>query len=63
MDRLLTLEPRDLELLIGTDPAELLGRIMRLNRTPRYHNTLNAVEVLQRLLELQRERSTISVRK
>jgi hypothetical protein len=55
MNALLIIEPRDLELLLNTDPGELLGRIMRMNRTPRYHNSLNAVEVMQRLLDLRQE--------
>jgi hypothetical protein len=55
MNALLVLDPCDLESLLATDPAELLGRIMRLNRTPRYHNTLNAVDVFQRLIELQQQ--------
>ena len=48
------LDPRDLELLLATEPRELLGRIMRLNRSPRYNNSLNAVDVVQRILELNR---------
>lgn len=46
------LDKRDLESLLATAPHELLGRIMRLNRSPRYRNSLNAVDVVQRILEL-----------
>jgi hypothetical protein len=53
MNALLVIEPRDLELLLATEPSELLGRIMRMNRTPRYHNSLNAVEVAQQVIELR----------
>jgi hypothetical protein len=55
MNGLLVIEPRDLELLLATDPAELLGRIMRMNRSPRYHNSLDAIDVMQRLQELRQE--------
>lgn len=55
MNALLVIEPRDLELLLNTDPGELLGRIMRLNRTPRYHNTLDAVRMMQQIMELRGE--------
>lgn len=53
MDPLRTLDPQDLLSLLAADPAELLGRILRLNRAPRYHNTLNAVVLACRLLELK----------
>ena len=55
MNGLLVIEPRDLELLLATEPTELLGRVMRMNRSPRYHNSLNAIDVVQRLIELKRE--------
>ena len=55
MNGLLVIEPRDLELLLATDPAELLGRIMRMNRSPRYHNTLDAIDVMQRVQELRQD--------
>ena len=54
MNGLLMIEPRDLELLLSTDVDELLGRIMRMNRSSRYHNSLNAIEVMQRIVELKR---------
>lgn len=52
MDQLLTLEPRDLELLKRTDARQLLGSIIRLNQD-RYHNSLNAIVLMGRLLELR----------
>ena len=55
MNGLLVIEPRDLELLLATDPAELLGRIMRMNRSPRYRNSLNAIDVMQRVHEIRQE--------
>lgn len=55
MNGLLVIEPRDLELLLATEPTELLGRIMRMNRSPRYHNSLDAIEVMHRLQELRQE--------
>lgn len=50
------LDPADLELLLRTDPHQLLGRIMELNRGPRYHNHLEAFALMMRLAELRRER-------
>ncbi len=49
---MLTLDPRDLELLKRTDARYLLGRIMRLNQD-RYHNSLNAIVLMGRLLEMR----------
>jgi hypothetical protein len=52
MDTLHLLRRSDLRKLMVAAPAELPGRILCLNRLPRYHNQLDAiaisVEVLQR---------------
>jgi len=53
MDQLLNLDPQDLELLLVTEPERLLGRIMELNRAPRYRNRLNAIVLLYRLVEMR----------
>lgn len=53
MDPLPTLEPRDLDMLLGVPAEELLGSIMRLNNGARYHGRLNAIELATRLLEMQ----------
>ncbi len=53
MDPLTTLEPRDLDQLLGSDPACIPGMIMRLNHAPRYHNHLDAIAITSRLLEMR----------
>ncbi|HEX2618407.1 MAG TPA: hypothetical protein VHL57_12750 [Flavobacteriales bacterium] len=50
------MDPADLELLLRTEPRQLLGRIMELNRGPRYHNQLDAFVLMMRVNELRRER-------
>lgn len=52
-DPTLAIDPRDLALLLTTEPGALLGRIMALNREPRYHNTLDAIRLAMRLMELR----------
>lgn len=49
-DMLALLEPQDLELLRSLPREELAGTIIRLNRTPRYHNGLDAVRLVHRLI-------------
>ncbi|HMC98033.1 MAG TPA: hypothetical protein VKG92_10275 [Flavobacteriales bacterium] len=53
MDQLLFLDPQDLQSLLATEPERLLGRIMELNRAPRYHNRLDAVALLSSLVEMR----------
>lgn len=48
------LRPEDLAALLVTEPGQVLGCVMRMNRTPYYHNTLNAVVVVNAILELRR---------
>lgn len=50
---LFALHPDDLEKLLSTAPQALPGAILRLNRDPRYHNTLNAVVIADLVQELQ----------
>ncbi len=52
MDPLLLIAPEDLRTLLDTGPVELIGAILRLNRS-KYNNTLNAVVVVSLLLDLQ----------
>ena len=54
-DPLSDLDPQDLGMLLAADPEKLIGLIMELNRAPRYHNRLNAIALLDQLLELRRE--------
>lgn len=51
MSRLIQLEPADLAMLLALSPTDRIGAIIRLNRTPRYANTLNVVEILVQLAE------------
>ncbi|MBK7944351.1 MAG: hypothetical protein IPJ85_03140 [Flavobacteriales bacterium] len=51
MKDLIQIEPADLAMLVALAPAERIGAIIRLNRTVRYANTLNAVEILVLLAE------------
>ena len=51
MNDLTHIESADLAMLVALAPAERLGAIIRLNRTVRYANTLNAVELLVQLAE------------
>jgi hypothetical protein len=48
---LMELDPRDLVYLLELAETERLGHIISLNRTPRYHNRLNAFALLERLME------------
>jgi hypothetical protein len=47
------IERRDLEWLLFSDPATLLGNIMQLNGLPRYHNRLDAIQLVVRIRELR----------
>lgn len=48
---LVHIDPTDLHELLATKPESLLGRIIELNQRKRYHNSLDAIALLQRLLE------------
>lgn len=48
---LVHIDPLDLHELLATRPERLLGRIIELNRGARYHNSLDAIGLMQRLLE------------
>lgn len=50
---LVHIDPTDLHELLATKPERLLGRIIELNQRTRYHNSLDAIGLLQRLLELR----------
>ena len=56
MDALKKVNIRDRKELLAASTDRLLGMIMRLNREPRYHNTLDAIALTSRLMEL-RERN------
>ena len=51
-DRLDHMEPQDRDLLLASDPEMWLGKIIELNREPRYHNRLDAIALLCNLNEL-----------
>lgn len=51
-DRLELMEARDREVLLASDPSLWLGKIIELNREPRYHNRLDAIALLSNLNEL-----------
>ncbi len=53
MDSLQLLEKPDLELLLTTSSEELLGRILLMNKADKYHNRLNAIELVARLMEIR----------
>jgi len=58
MDQLKRIDPRDLIMLLQCEPRQLLGRIVQLNRAPRYHNTLNAVVLAAEVTDLRGQRGS-----
>jgi hypothetical protein len=52
MGTLGSMEPRDRDLLLSTEPAFWLGKIIQLNQQPRYHNSLDAIALLSNLNEV-----------
>lgn len=53
MDPLLLIDPRHRRLLLRLAKAELIGAILRLNRLPRYHNSLDAIALCAAISEHQ----------
>ncbi len=53
MDTLHLLRRSDLKELMAASPAELPGRILCMNRLPRYHNQLDAIAISVQLLEMR----------
>ena len=53
MSPIAILDRKDLELLMGIDPKTLLGQILQLNREPRYHNRLDAIQLAACISELR----------
>ncbi|HEY0976313.1 MAG TPA: hypothetical protein VGE21_02490 [Flavobacteriales bacterium] len=49
-DVLALLDPQDLEMLRHRSAHDLTGTILELNRTPRYHNSLDAIRLVHRLI-------------
>ncbi|MFZ1686824.1 MAG: hypothetical protein WAU70_05370 [Flavobacteriales bacterium] len=60
---LVHIDPMDLHELLSTRPERLLGRIIELNRGARYHNSLDAISLMQRLLEVKGRTTPALVRK
>ena len=56
-DLLRQLDPVDLEVLLSAAPGAIPGCLLRLNRSPRYHNSLDAIILAFRVLEWRSERS------
>lgn len=53
MDLLRSIDPSDLQTLMECEPAEVLGRIVELNRTERYRNGLNALLLAGMVIEMK----------
>ena len=53
MDALNKVNVRDRKALLAASTDRLLGMIMRLNRRSCYHNTLDAIALTSRLMELK----------
>ena len=53
MDQLMKMNRKDREALLATATDRLLGRILQLNREARYHNTLDAIRLTSRVMELK----------
>lgn len=51
------LDASDLDLLLRTEPAELIGCILWMNRAPRYRNGLDAILLTASLLEVRAHRN------
>jgi hypothetical protein len=51
------LDANDLELLLKTEPDQLIGCILCMNRAPRYHNALDAILLTASLLEVRAHRN------
>ncbi len=49
----MNVDVRDRKQLLAASTDRLPGLIMRLNRLPRYHNTLDAIALTSRLMELK----------
>lgn len=49
MDELENMDPGDKDLLLSTEPALWLGKIIQLNQEPRYRNSLDAIALLSNL--------------
>lgn len=47
------LDPEDLAALLAVRPEGLVGAVLRLNRAPRYHNSLNAVVIAELILRIR----------
>lgn len=52
MSELGSIDPNDRALLLSTEPANWLGKIIELNQQPRYRNSLDAIALMCNLNEL-----------
>jgi len=59
MDALTEIDPKDLVMLLKAEPSDLFARIVQLNRTPRYHNRLDAVQLPGLIARLMANRSRL----
>jgi hypothetical protein len=55
MDPLLQIDPRHRRALLRLASAQLIGAILRLNRLPRYHNSLDAIALCAVISEHQQQ--------
>lgn len=53
LDPLSVLRAYDRRRLLGTGSGQLIGLIMRLNRMPRYHNRLDALQLAALIIDLR----------
>jgi hypothetical protein len=53
MNTLNELDPSDRDVLLATSTDRLLGMIIKLNRCARYHNMIDAIGLVSRLMELR----------
>jgi hypothetical protein len=62
MDPLKALMRTDLKRLLTIDPADVLGSILRLNRTSRYNNRLDALRIAIAIADLRQRRGPVAER-
>lgn len=59
MDPLASIAAADLRMLLALTPQALIGKVMELNREPRYANRLDALRIT---IEIQRMRHLLEAR-
>ncbi|MBL7962312.1 MAG: hypothetical protein JNM31_00580 [Flavobacteriales bacterium] len=59
MNPLAPLDAQDLEMLAGSEPGTVLGHLMAMNRSTRYHNTLDTLAIAQCISDLRRSSRSV----